>query len=176
MHPNKSLARFNAVLDTWEQALDQYSESDFSKQPAPDAWSIGQVYAHLLGSAHNFHLKQVEACLASDLNSDKPKTMPGRISYLLGGFLPVKIKVPPSPQYTPPPPGSRAEIRERIAALRPKMTELAQKIAQPGVSKGKTVHPALGYLNAAEWFQLVDMHYRHHLRQKQRLDTFLKNG
>jgi hypothetical protein len=28
-------------------------------------------------------------------------------------------------------------------------------------------------LNATEWFAIVEMHYRHHLRQKERLDALL---
>ncbi|MBE7118447.1 DinB family protein [Bacillus cereus] len=34
----------------------------------------------------------------------------------------------------------------------------------------KVEHPGLGYLNATEWFQLISMHFAHHLRQKDRLE------
>lgn len=33
----------------------------------------------------------------------------------------------------------------------------------------KMVHPGFGALNANEWFVLVEMHYRHHLAQLERL-------
>ncbi|WP_411344324.1 hypothetical protein ACE3MZ_22635 [Paenibacillus sp. WLX1005] len=35
-------------------------------------------------------------------------------------------------------------------------------------------HPRLGDLTAAEWFMLAEMHYRHHLHQKRRLDECLQ--
>lgn len=172
MNESTILSRFNTVLSTWEKALDNYSEADFARQPAPDAWSIGQVYQHLIGSALRYHLKQAEACLATDDNAGAPKTLPGRISYFLGGFLPVRVKVPPSPQYTPPQPESIEQMRAMIPAVKEKMAAVAQQLSQPH-GNGKTSHPALGYLNALEWFALVEMHYRHHLRQKKRIDSFL---
>ena len=40
--------------------------------------------------------------------------------------------------------------------------------------KGKTKHPGLNYFNANEWLQFAEMHFRHHLRQNNRIKTFLK--
>lgn len=40
--------------------------------------------------------------------------------------------------------------------------------------KGKTKHPGLDYFSAIEWLQFAEMHLRHHLRQKKRIDHFLK--
>ena len=37
----------------------------------------------------------------------------------------------------------------------------------------KTRHPFLGWLNTAEWIQLCNIHFRHHLRQKSRLQKHL---
>jgi hypothetical protein len=41
-------------------------------------------------------------------------------------------------------------------------------------STGKSRHPGLGYFNAGEWLRFIEMHMRHHLRQKERIDAFLK--
>jgi hypothetical protein len=175
MHPSKTLFKFTRVFETWEKALDTYSEADFLRKPSDEAWSIGQVYVHLTGSAKFFHLKNVSSCIQNEENVNATKTMPGRISYFLGGMPPIKIKVPASPEYTPPQPKNIAEVKEYMAALKLVMAETTTKLAQ-NQSKGKSKHPAFGYLNAAEWFQLIEMHFRHHLHQKSRLDKFLKNG
>lgn len=74
MQPSKVLSKFNAVLDTWEQTLNDYSETDFLKKPADDAWSIGQVYNHLIGATNRFHLKQVEICLENHLKFESNET------------------------------------------------------------------------------------------------------
>lgn len=173
MRPSALLTRFEAVLSTWENALDSYSESGFVRQPAPGAWSIGQVYIHLIGSAKRYHLRQIEACLSGDDHARAHKSFAGYLTYLLGGMLPVRIKVPPSPQYTPPQPESIEQVRNMIPALREQMAATAGLISQPH-GKGKIAHPAFGFLNALEWFSLIGMHFRHHLRQKKRIDAFLR--
>ncbi|MDQ0430163.1 MULTISPECIES: hypothetical protein [Caryophanaceae] len=40
----------------------------------------------------------------------------------------------------------------------------------------KVEHGGFGWLNAKEWHKLVDMHFRHHLRQKEELESYLKEG
>jgi hypothetical protein len=39
----------------------------------------------------------------------------------------------------------------------------------------KCIQPAFGWLNAHEWFWLNEQHFRHHLLQKARIDSFLIN-
>ncbi|MCP2034212.1 hypothetical protein L1279_001195 [Planomicrobium sp. HSC-17F08] len=38
----------------------------------------------------------------------------------------------------------------------------------------KVKHGGFGWLNAEEWLELVNMHSRHHLRQKEELERYLK--
>jgi hypothetical protein len=174
MQSTKALAKFSEVLDTWERALINYSETDFLKKPSDDAWSIGQVYHHLIKATIGFHLPQVEICLKNVENTHESKMMPGRVSYFLGSIPPIKVKVPPTPEYTPPQPESIAWVKVKLNELRPKMAKMAALLAESQGKTGKTKHPGFGYLDANEWFQLVEMHFRHHLRQKARLDKFLK--
>jgi hypothetical protein len=172
MNISKSLSKFKEILITYEKALESYSEEDFARKPNENEWSIGQMYQHLAGSLQFFHAKHVEDCLASDNNANKGKTMPGRISYFIGGFPPIRIKVPPSPQYTPPQPENKQKIKEKLPVLLQIMENLEARL-QSEKTNGKTKHPAFGYLNGKEWYVMIEMHFRHHLRQKARLDKFL---
>jgi len=52
------------------------------------------------------------------------------------------------------------------------MKNILQTVEQSPL-ESKTPHPAFGYLNAREWYQIIPMHFHHHLRQKSRLDKFL---
>jgi DinB superfamily len=156
----------------YEAELANYSEVDFSKKPAEDAWSIGQMYQHLVGSAAFFHAKLVEEALKSDDNAGESKTFPGKLSYFINGFPPIKIKVPASPEYTPPQPKSRQAVSEGLQKLKISLKDLGEKV-DASSSKGKQKHPAFGYLTAFEWYKMIDMHFTHHLRQKKRLDQFL---
>ena len=40
-------------------------------------------------------------------------------------------------------------------------------------SRGKTKHPGFNYFNAIEWLQFAEMHLRHHLKQKERIEKNL---
>jgi hypothetical protein len=35
---------------------------------------------------------------------------------------------------------------------------------------GKLEHPYYGYLDAAQWFQIIGMHWKHHLQQIESLE------
>lgn len=164
--------RFFHTLDTWEKALDGYTMEELTRQPDPDSWSVGQVYLHLTGSAERYHLRRLDQCLEDMSHADEPMD-PRVVPFFAAGELPdIRVKVPPSPQYTPPQPERKAQLREKIDWMRAAMQAAAEKLAKDPPS-GKAAHMAYGYLNAAEWFELIDMHFRHHLRQKARLDVFL---
>ncbi|MGH7600757.1 MAG: DinB family protein [bacterium] len=164
---------FEKTARIWLIALNDYTDEQFARKPSETQWSIGQVYYHLVVRTENFHLRACQKCLENRAEvTEGGKTLAGKIVFLLGSFPPVKIHVPPPPEYTPKQPQSRAEMREGLLKLIETMRTLAPQIdhASP-VQKWK--HPALGMLNANEWYRLIEMHFRHHLRQKARLDKFL---
>lgn len=165
--------QFEKTARFWLVSLNDYTEEQFARQPAGQ-WSIGQVYYHLVVGTEKLHLRACQKCLEHRAELlEGGKTLPGKIVFGLGSFLPAKIHVPPSDDYTPKQPQSRAAMREGLLKLIEAMRALAPQIdhASP-VQKWK--HPALGMLNAEEWYRLIEMHFRHHLRQKARLDKFLK--
>lgn len=60
------------------------------------------------------------------------------------------------------------EIEHMIASV---FDPVAQRQSEPGkeIVRNTVLHPRFGGLNALEWFRLIEMHYRHHLLQKQHL-------
>ena len=74
-----------------------------------------------------------------------------------------------------PQPVNKEELVEEFMDLRRAMNEAALLMKET-VHNGKAKHPGLGYLNASEWLQFADMHMRHHLRQKKRVDEFLMSS
>ncbi len=164
---------FEKTARLWLVDLNDYTDAQFAQKPDETQWSIGQVYYHLVVGTEKFHLRACKKCLENQGElTESGKTLAGKIVFLLGSFLPVKIHVPPSPEYTPQQPESRAEIRERLLKLIEMMRALASQIDHAS-SVQKWKHPRLGMLNAAEWYRLIEIHFRHHLRQKARLDKFL---
>jgi len=172
---NEIFYQFEKTARLWLVSLNDYTEEQFARKPE-EPWSIGQVYFHLVVGTERFHLRACRKCLEHRAEvMEGGKTMPGKIVFLFGSFPPAKIRVPPSDDYTPKQPLSRAEMREGLLKLIETMRTLAPQIAHASpVQKWK--HPALGMLNAEEWYRLIEMHFRHHLRQKKRLDKFLAHG
>jgi DinB superfamily len=171
-NPQNTLKKFKEVFTYWHTELDKYSEEHLSAKPDTESWSMGQVYNHLIFSALYFHLKEVETCLNSSENKNESKNFKGFLGFvLLNGFPPIKIKVPASDQYTPSHPESKSEIKDNLDKVKVVMQDVLQKFQSDLL--GKTVHPGFSFLNAAEWYRMIEMHWRHHKRQKETLDKIL---
>ncbi|USG65588.1 DinB family protein [Brevibacillus ruminantium] len=110
---------------------------------------------------------------AADKDIVPGKTEAGAGIFALGSFPPVRISVPPSPQYTPPQPESKEQLSTGLRQVVTKMHELEPLLAEISPAC-REPHPRFGHLNATEWFILVEMHFRHHLRQKERLEALLQ--
>ena len=163
---------FRHTADVWSTALAVYTPEQFSRKPATDEWSIGQVYFHLVVGTERFHLAHIRRCLeGDDATIGGRKSIPGRILFLIGGFPRRKIHVPPSPQYTPRQP-TNTEMQKGMVHLVGLMEGICSSVSGAPTDR-KSTHPRLGALNALEWYHLIEMHFRHHLRQKARLDGFL---
>jgi hypothetical protein len=167
--------RFLHISGFWENELILYSEEQLTRKPSLETWTLGQVYEHLIIGSLNYHIKQIEQCLSSDRDQNESKSFLGKVMFLLKSFPPVRVNVPPSPLYTPKQPENKEKIQAGIRLLKKKMKELSLRI-DSAVSSGKSKHPGLGYLNAKEWFQLIEMHFRHHLRQKKRLNLSIQES
>jgi hypothetical protein len=167
------LSQFEKTAGVWLTSLSQYSEEQFAKKPNADSWSIGQVYNHLVAGTRLYQLQHIAQCLeGKQTTGTLEKKLPGKLIFFWGSFPPMRVNVPPSETYTPKQPPNIEAMRTGLEKLIKIMQETEKKL--PGASEiSKTAHPAFGFLNAREWFQLIEMHFRHHLRQKKRLDHFL---
>jgi hypothetical protein len=158
-----------ALLDS----LKNYSEEQFAKKPDNDSWSMGQMYNHLVSGTARFPLQQIALCLDGKGSATHSGIkFPFKLFFLFGSMPPTRIKVPPSDTYTPKQPENIEAMRVGLEQLIKIMREIEPKIASSS-STHATAHPAFGYLTARQWFQLIEMHFRHHLQQKQRIENFL---
>ncbi|MED0901566.1 DinB family protein [Bacillus nitratireducens] len=169
MNSTTTLEKFESLAKYYLEELEKYSLEQLRTKPSAEEWSLGQMYNHLL-SATYMQLDAIEKCKTETPFVANNKTDMGEKVYILGAFPDIQIKVPEHPGYTPENPTNKEEIQERFLEL---ITIV--KNAEPTLTSipndCKVEHPGLGYLNAAEWFQLISMHFAHHLRQKSRLET-----
>lgn len=161
---------YEKVSSYWLKELGNYSEEQFAKKPAEGSWSVGQVYTHLIMANDHFFIKNAAQCLNGEGEHKKGgKSKWGRLLFAINGFPPIKFKKPGGAETEPRQPENIEYIRRKLQVSIETMTQLSPKLAGYDPMQ-KVKHPAFGYLNAKEWFQMNLMHFRHHLRQKKKLD------
>jgi DinB family protein len=165
------ISDFNFVIDIWIKELECYNFAQICSKPSPNSWSVGQLLMHLIIET-NFYLKQIRICIATNENVDKEATINGKNILLRNSFPNEIIEGPPSNSLVPQP-INKEKLFDSLMNLKDSFNQVNLKILKSSFH-GKTQHPGLGYFNAKEWFQFSEMHLRHHLRQKERIDQFLK--
>jgi hypothetical protein len=161
----------NHTIDTWITALEQYSFVQLCIQPSPGSWSLGQVYMHLI-NATGYFITQAKTCLSNNDHATE-EASPAAKAMFLRNDLPDKIiEGPPSNALTTQP-NSKQQLITGLMNLKDELTAVDALISESPFN-GKTKHPGLHYFNAQQWLQFAEMHLRHHLRQKKRIDDYLK--
>lgn len=166
-----SLAAFNQTIDLWITALDTYSFEQLRTQPGSGRWSIGQVYMHLIDDT-NFYIDRMLEAIASNDHANDDAIPFARRMLTNNDFPDEVIKGDPSHPNMPQPAGKN-QLLDSLLNLRDRMNNAADQMAKSSF-RGKSKHPGFDYLSADEWLQLSEMHLRHHLRQKKRIDVYLK--
>lgn len=171
-----------AQAKIWLDAIEDYSPERFKYKPSPRDWSIGQVYFHLLIATHQFFIPSIEKALAGKKTENGAKKLPGKLMLFFNSFPPIRIRLPEKIAKDAPKefttelhqPRTLGEVRIPIQELPKTYAKLRDRIAREYKPDRKILHPALGWLDAEEWFRLNEMHWRHHLRQKKRIDEALR--
>lgn len=171
MLENNLLKAFNTTIEIWIDALDDYSLERLRQPPNEGSWSLGQVYRHILDDTEWF-VGQMAGALQTRENSDKEMHEDARRMFRNNGFPDVQIQGPATDLFIPQP-ESKEELRGRLVAIKMKVNQLFGN-SDFSPAGGKTRHPGLLFFSAGEWLQFAEMHMRHHLRQKQRIDEVLR--
>jgi hypothetical protein len=138
-------------------------------QPNAGSWSIGQVCMHLLNDT-NWFIEQIKICVSNNDNANETMLPFAQTMFANNSFPDERLTNPAN--INMPQPESREKLLQHFIQLKNEMNEAATQIAN-NTSKGKTKHPGFNYFNADEWLQFAEMHLRHHLKQKERIEKFL---
>ncbi|OBZ10267.1 DinB family protein [Bacillus sp. FJAT-26390] len=172
MNATEALRRFEENVSEYLHELEGFSMEQLKHQPSEDEWSLGQMYQHLINSALYMQLPNIERITMAEMEDAIPstgeKTKEGKAIFELGSFPPIRIQVPPSPQYTPKQPESKEQLIQGLSTVVHRMKEVLPTL-ETADKQSAVAHPRFGMLNANEWFLLIEMHYRHHRLQMNRL-------
>lgn len=161
-----------ASLDTWIKELDNYSFEQLTAKPSPELWSLGQVYVHLIEVTQHF-VEQAAVCTGTNDNAHEEASPSARAMFQNNELPDTLLKGPPSNAATQQP-QSREQIEQGLKNIRERLSEIEPLLANSSCA-GKSKHPGLNYFNATECLHFAEMHLRHHLRQKRRIDAFLQS-
>jgi hypothetical protein len=158
----------------WLKELDFYGNNQFKKKVTNTSWTIGQIYDHLLKYSQEIHVKAIQECLATkDVNAKQGKSFKGFLQFSYGSYLPFKHKS--NPYKEPGQPLSTEKVKDDFYRFLKLIYKIAKEIDYKKPA-AKVKHPSLGYLSAEEWFKLMEMHFRHHVKQKKKLDIDVRSN
>ncbi|MBH5318439.1 DinB family protein [Paenibacillus sp. GSMTC-2017] len=155
-------------IETYKSDWQYYSLEKLRYKSGPEVWSLGQMYDHLILTALDY-FEQVETCASATVEQPLGKTEAGEFIFKTGGFPPIKIKLPEGPENSPSNLESIEDLTGGLDQVLQKIGELETSVNQINPNF-KVKHDGFGWLNGQEWFALVGMHFRHHLRQKSELE------
>ena len=168
----KIIDDFNHTIGIWIKELERYEFVHLCSKPSPHSWSLGQVYVHLIYDT-KYYIEQIKTCVTTNDNATEEPSPDGKTMLSNNDFPDEALEGAPSNAHIPQP-ENKEQLLEELTNIQKEINDLAIKIAESSFH-GKTKHPGLNYFGAMDWLQFADMHFRHHLRQKKRIDNYLKN-
>jgi hypothetical protein len=169
-------AKTRASVEHWLTILEPLRMTELLESPGRGAWSMGQLYTHLLMSGHMFFLLKAEQCLRKEKTSPRKINMAAQVMYYFGAFPPVRVKMPTEVAHVPPQPDSLETIQGGLEALIQHSDEVAKALRAGYDPDAARSHPLFGKLNAWDWYRALAMHMDHHRAQERRLHKFLETG
>ena len=161
----------NDTIILWGKELENYTFEQLCTKPSPAAWSLGQLYRHLIEDTY-FYLEQATTAASAQEYLFEEASPVAKVMFLMNEFPDIQIEGAPSNAFIPQP-QSKQQLMNDLMNLKDAVRNAGLMISQSS-RQGKTKHPGLGYFSADEWLRFADMHFRHHLRQKQRIEPFIK--
>ncbi|MBL7876061.1 MAG: DinB family protein [Cyclobacteriaceae bacterium] len=164
------LEAFTKTMNYWISSVSNYSLAELQARPDTKSWSLGQVYYHLIEETV-WYCQQIEKCFTNQMNTQEVMTEKARLMFATNEFPDIRIVGDPFISDKVPQPESVEQLVRDMEQLKADVLTLYARVKEN--TKGKSKHPGLGYFSASEWFQYIEMHMRHHMRQKARLDFYL---
>ncbi|MFB0946803.1 MAG: hypothetical protein ACI9V1_001700 [Spirosomataceae bacterium] len=170
-------AALHKTMEPYLEALGTYTDEQFAHKEADDIWSLGQLYEHLVVAANFFFLANTVRCLdkrkgqeGGEMNAN------GDNVYSYNSFPPIKVKVPGSADKSAQP--EAKEKGDYVGSFNKMLADIDALTDRIVEDEGtyKTHHAVFDWLNAKQWCQMLEMHHRHHHRQKAELEGFAGVG
>ncbi|MGO4910936.1 DinB family protein [Leeuwenhoekiella sp. W20_SRS_FM14] len=168
-----SIKNFNDTIDVWIKELSRFNIEQLKIKPDERSWSLGQLYEHLIEET-NWYNGQIEMTLGNEKNIDKETSDAAKSLLKRGSFKNKRFRGDPLISEKVKQPTETAKLKSELERLKKTTNEIWAKMDNTS-NYGKSEHPGIGFLNGFEWIQYSEMHMRHHLKQKERIENFLQS-
>ncbi len=147
------------------ELVDGVTGDDWSRKPAPDKWSVGDVVEHLMLS-EGLLMETIEATLATEPRADWAAVSAGKEERIHGFMSDRSLKASAPGPLEPTGEPSREALLEGFAAARAKSLDFLRDTDKP-LKQHLQPHPAefFGELNAAQWVLFLGAHNQRHNQQ-----------
>lgn len=167
------IKNFNDTIDIWIEDLTRFNIGQLKIKPDDRSWSLGQLYEHLIEET-NWYNGQIEMTLGNEKNIEKETSDAANIILKRGAFEDKLFRGDPLISENIKQPTTTSKLKVDLEQLKKNTNDIWEKINNTS-KHGKSEHPGIGFLNCVEWIQYSEMHLRHHLKQKKRIEFFLQS-
>ncbi|HLP21123.1 MAG TPA: DinB family protein [Chitinophagales bacterium] len=172
MNLQKLEKQTHEAIDYWINEYKRYDFDQITRKPTEHDWSLGQVGIHLWMSAKGFFFKNAERCLMQEgTEAGKKMKFSSHIIFTFKMLPPVKYEMPRQVAVVPKQPETKEQLIAKLEEVKAMASDFIKRIPQSNPDL-KIKHPFLGWLNTAEWITLCNIHFRHHVRQKKRIEKY----
>jgi hypothetical protein len=158
------------IIEQYIRNLDRYSIEQLRFKCKENVWSVGQMYIHVIEVAKEY-IGHIETCTMGTREEPGGKTEDGTKALAEKEWPNIRVKLE-QPANKTSNPASKDEIIAGLEQVLEKLGYWAEGVIEANPAC-KVRHGWFGWLNAGDWFEMVGMHSRHHLRQMARLDEEL---
>jgi DinB superfamily len=170
MNTQKLEKQTNEAIDYWISEFKRYDWNKILMKPGENSWSLGQIGIHLWMSSKGFFFKNAEKCLNKEgVERGKKKKLGAHLIFTFRTLPPVRYEMPAQVSVQPREPESKEQLIAKLEDVKAQAASYIKRIPDSDPDL-KIKHPFLGWLNTTEWITLCNIHFRHHMRQKKRIE------
>jgi hypothetical protein len=162
MQSQKIYVKILRSLTSYERVLQASSEETFTCPSDSGGWSRSQVFSHVFG-VNGWILARVEDWPNNTYEQSKRQPMLVRLIFFLGTLGPKKIKAPKVIQDQVSL-LSKKEASDLLEKFKVHLHKVMPTLDSIPSNRGWN-HPMMGFLSAHQWYQLIEIHTRHHEKQ-----------
>lgn len=176
MKSKKAVKKFTKTSQEWLDELEKLDAKSITLKPSENQWCMAELYDHVMRVAHTYQIPNLHKCINAGVTKGYAKNYKGLVIFDLNYLPSTKMRLESFPPkiatgFTPIIKPKHDLVREFKTFI--EEVKNLEPVLETSDSSKKNKHPFFGWINATDWFRLIDIHIRHHLKQRERIKTYI---